>query len=110
MPAWQRVASGPAGRISTPRGIVLDFDQARVAVERVLCTGHGVCAQTLPGAIELDEWGYPIIRQESVAAGDATPCGQAVPGQGPVPALTCGGRRSSEWCPSVHRYGLHPSA
>lgn len=72
MPAWQRVVSGPAGRISTPRGIVLDFDQARVAVERVLCTGHGVCAQTLPGAIELDEWGYPIIRQESVAAGDAT--------------------------------------
>ena len=46
-------------------------DQARVAVDRVLCTGHGVCAQALPGAIELDEWGYPIIRKESVAAGDA---------------------------------------
>jgi ferredoxin len=32
----------------------------------VLCTGHGVCAQTLPGAIVLDEWGYPILRHEAV--------------------------------------------
>jgi ferredoxin len=38
----------------------------RVAVDRVLCTGHGICAQTLPGAIVLDEWGYPIIRHEAV--------------------------------------------
>jgi ferredoxin len=30
-----------------------------------------VCAQTLPGAIVLDEWGYPIIRREGVDAGDA---------------------------------------
>lgn len=39
---------------------------ARIAVDRVLCTGHGVCAQTLPGAIALDEWGYPVIRSETV--------------------------------------------
>lgn len=45
--------------------------EARIAVDRVLCTGHGVCAQALPGAIELDEWGYPIIRGESVPPGDA---------------------------------------
>ena len=41
---------------------------ARIAVDRVLCTGHGICAQTLPGAIVLDEWGYPIIRHEAVEA------------------------------------------
>lgn len=40
----------------------------RIAVDRVLCTGHGICAQTLPGAITLDEWGYPIIRHEAMEA------------------------------------------
>jgi ferredoxin len=43
-------------------------EPARIVVDRVLCTGHGVCAQTLPGAIVLDEWGYPIIRHEAVEA------------------------------------------
>ncbi|MCB0913059.1 MAG: ferredoxin [Propionibacteriaceae bacterium] len=41
-------------------------EPARIAVDRVLCTGHGVCAQALPGAIVLDEWGYPVIRTENV--------------------------------------------
>ena len=45
---------------------------ARIAVDRVLCTGHGVCAQTLPGAVTLDEWGYPIIRSEIVPADAAS--------------------------------------
>jgi Ferredoxin len=39
---------------------------ARIAVDRVRCTGHGICAQTLPDAIALDEWGYPIIRDDQV--------------------------------------------
>lgn len=43
-------------------------EPVRIAVDRVLCTGHGVCAQTLPGSIALDEWGYPILRGENVAA------------------------------------------
>lgn len=42
-------------------------EPTRIAVDRVLCTGHGVCAQTLPGAIVLDEWGYPVVRSELVA-------------------------------------------
>jgi ferredoxin len=41
-------------------------DFGRIAVDRVLCTGHGVCAQTLPTSIALDEWGYPIIVDEHV--------------------------------------------
>ena len=44
---------------------------ARIAVDRVLCTGHGICAQTLPGAVVLDQWGYPVIRHESVEANTA---------------------------------------
>lgn len=42
-----------------------------ITVDRVLCTGHGVCAQTLPGAIVLDEWGYPIVRSDVVDPADA---------------------------------------
>jgi ferredoxin len=47
-------------------------DAPRIAVDRVLCTGHGVCAQTLPGAIVLDEWGYPIIRRDTAGSEAAT--------------------------------------
>ncbi len=31
-------------------------------VDRIACTGHGVCAAVLPRHIDLDEWGYPIVR------------------------------------------------
>ncbi len=33
-----------------------------VVIDRVACTGHGVCAAVLPDHISLDEWGYPIVR------------------------------------------------
>jgi len=36
-------------------------DRAAVRVDRVACTGHGVCASLLPGSIRLDEWGYPVV-------------------------------------------------
>jgi len=38
---------------------------SRLAVDRVACTGHGVCAQLLDG-VTLDEWGYPVIAPETV--------------------------------------------
>lgn len=31
-----------------------------VSVDRVACTAHGVCSVMSEGAIELDEFGYPI--------------------------------------------------
>jgi ferredoxin len=34
---------------------------ARLRVDPITCTGHGLCAELLPEAIELDEWGYPIL-------------------------------------------------
>jgi ferredoxin len=30
-------------------------------VDRVACTGHGMCATLLPGRVRLDEWGYPVV-------------------------------------------------
>ena len=33
----------------------------RIAIDRIRCDGHGVCAELLPEMIELDDWGYPVI-------------------------------------------------
>ncbi|MGB8382986.1 MAG: ferredoxin [Dermatophilaceae bacterium] len=31
-----------------------------LVVDRIACTGHGICAGLLPEHVALDEWGYPI--------------------------------------------------
>jgi ferredoxin len=36
-------------------------------VDRIACDGYGTCAELLPELITLDEWGYPIIRNEIIA-------------------------------------------
>ena len=41
---------------------------ARLRVNPVACTGHGLCAELLPELITLDEWGYPILAQHPVPA------------------------------------------
>ncbi|MDN3359794.1 ferredoxin [Actinomadura sp. DC4] len=33
----------------------------RLRVNPITCTGHALCAELLPEAISLDEWGYPIL-------------------------------------------------
>lgn len=33
----------------------------RLRVNPIACTAHGLCAELLPEAITLDEWGYPIL-------------------------------------------------
>jgi ferredoxin len=32
----------------------------RLRVDPIACRAHGLCADELPEAITLDEWGYPI--------------------------------------------------
>ena len=39
---------------------------ARLRVDPIACAGHGVCAELLPEWIELDDWGYPIVRDAPV--------------------------------------------
>jgi ferredoxin len=34
------------------------------------CDGHGLCHALLPGRIEVDEWGFPVLRDASVSAAD----------------------------------------
>jgi ferredoxin len=33
----------------------------QLAIDRIKCDGHGLCAEILPELIRLDDWGYPII-------------------------------------------------
>jgi ferredoxin len=34
---------------------------ARLRVNPIACSGHGLCAELLPELISLDEWGYPVV-------------------------------------------------
>jgi ferredoxin len=33
----------------------------RITIDPVACNAYGYCAELLPEAITLDEWGYPIV-------------------------------------------------
>jgi ferredoxin len=39
---------------------------SRLQLDPVACTGHGLCADLLPELVELDEWGFPILRSDAV--------------------------------------------
>ncbi len=38
----------------------------RIVVNPVACDGHGLCAELLPELVDLDDWGYPMVRSEEV--------------------------------------------
>jgi ferredoxin len=50
----------------------------------ITCDGHGLCAELLPEAIVLDDWGYPIL------SGDPIP-----------PHLLAHARRAVAACPTL---------
>ena len=60
---------------------------ATLAVDWTRCDGHGLCAALLPHAITRDEWGFPILRDTSVAGTD-------------LPAV----RRTVAACPALALY------
>jgi ferredoxin len=33
----------------------------KITIDPVACDAYGYCAELLPEAISLDEWGYPIV-------------------------------------------------
>ena len=35
-------------------------------IDRIACDGFGMCAELLPELIDLDDWGYPIVREGGV--------------------------------------------
>jgi ferredoxin len=44
-------------------------ERLTIAVDRIKCDGHGVCADLLPEMIELDDWGYPMVRSGAIPTG-----------------------------------------
>jgi ferredoxin len=36
----------------------------RLRVNPIRCVAHGLCAELVPEAIRLDEWGYPMVEGE----------------------------------------------
>jgi ferredoxin len=42
---------------------------ARLRVDPIACDGRGLCAEVLPELITLDDWGFPIIRDQDVPPG-----------------------------------------
>jgi ferredoxin len=35
----------------------------KLTVDPIACTGHGMCAELFPEGVELDDWGYPMLRE-----------------------------------------------
>jgi ferredoxin len=35
--------------------------RVRILLDPIACEAHGLCAELLPEAISLDDWGYPVI-------------------------------------------------
>jgi ferredoxin len=38
----------------------------RLHLDFAACSGHGLCADLLPELVDIDEWGFPIVRDETV--------------------------------------------
>ncbi len=57
-------APGAAARAAAGRTLLLD---------RTRCDGHGSCAELLPEVLDLDDWGFPLVRsgqRDPVVPGD----------------------------------------
>jgi ferredoxin len=54
----------------------------RISIDPAACDAYGYCAELLPEAITLDEWGYPML--------DGTPLG---------PELLAAAKRAARDCP-----------
>jgi ferredoxin len=40
--------------------------RTEIVVDRIACDGFGMCAELLPELMDLDDWGYPIVRAGGV--------------------------------------------
>lgn len=56
-----------------------EADVAEVVVDRVACTAHGVCAVMSDGAVDLDEFGYPVLSRLTLGRDEARVLVEACP-------------------------------
>jgi ferredoxin len=67
----------------------------RLVIDRIACTGHGLCAELFPEQLALDEWGYPIQAQGPISGGHLGHARRAVAAC-PVLALRLDAARTRE--------------
>lgn len=56
-----------------------DRHDETVIVDRVSCTAHGVCAVISQGAVQLDEFGYPVPSRLTLSRDEARELVQQCP-------------------------------
>ena len=56
----------------------------RLRVNPIQCVAHGLCAELLPEAVRIDDWGYPILDDGELA-----------------PDLVDLARRAADACPTL---------
>jgi ferredoxin len=52
-----------SSRTLTP---AVDGTRTELVIDRIACDGFGLCAELLPELLELDDWGYPIVKSAAV--------------------------------------------
>ena len=68
------------------RSSVIATRRLRLVVDRIACDGRGLCAELLPEAIQLDDWGYPIVDDNGIS-GDLEPLARRAVSACPLLAL-----------------------
>ena len=56
----------------------------RLRVNPIQCVAHGLCAEMLPEAVRIDDWGYPILEDGELP-----------------PDLVVLARRAADACPTL---------
>ena len=56
----------------------------RLRVNPIQCVAHGLCAEMLPEAVRIDDWGYPILEDGELP-----------------PDLVALARRAADACPTL---------
>ena len=90
MPALERAVAASIPRGPGSGGLSV----LRILIDPVACDAYGYCAELLPEAISLDEWGYPIVDGKPLPAGAGGRGTGAPPGTAPGVPSRCGSAQS----------------
>ena len=66
--------------------------EQKLEIDWTRCDAHGLCAALLPDRIVMDDWGFPLVRGNSVAPRDEKDVRRAV-AMCPALALRLSGNR-----------------
>ena len=89
-----RARTGTADPAPLPRPAPEGLAVIRILIDPVACDAYGYCAELLPEAITLDEWGYPIVDGTPLPA-ELVDVARAPPGTAPGAPSRCGSARAA---------------